>query len=67
MDSYFLRKKLTFLSLKVNETSNKSERGSKYMTINISGGDIFKTGIDSVEVLKPRILTFKRFPDIYYW
>jgi hypothetical protein len=67
MNSYFLRKKLTFLLLKVDGAFSKPGRGSECMTVNISGGDISKTGIDSVKVLRPRILTFERFPDIYYW
>jgi hypothetical protein len=67
MDSYFLRKELTFLSLKVGGASDKPGRGSGCMTVDISGGGISGTGIDSVGVLGPRVLTFERFPDIYCW
>jgi hypothetical protein len=67
MDSYFLRKELIFLLLKVDRAFSKSERGSECMTVDISGGGISGIGIDSVEVLGPRVLTFKRFPDIYCW
>jgi hypothetical protein len=66
MDSYFLRKELIFLLLKVGGAFSKPGKGSEYITVNISGEGIFGTGIDFVKVLKPRILTFKRFPDIYY-
>jgi hypothetical protein len=66
IDSYFLRKKLTFLPLKINGASDKPRKGSGYITVNISGEGISGIDIDFIKVLKPRILTFKRFPDIYY-
>jgi hypothetical protein len=66
MDLYFLRKKPIFLLLKIGGVFNKSKRGSGYMTINISGEGISKIGINFIKVLRPRILTFKRFLDIYY-
>jgi hypothetical protein len=66
MNSYFLRKKLTFLLLKVGGASDKPERGSKCIIINISGEGISEISINFIKVLGPRVLTFKRFPNIYY-
>jgi hypothetical protein len=67
MDSYFLRKELTFLLLKVGGAPGEPGRGRGYVTIGVSGGGITGVGIDSARVLRPCVLTFERLSDIYCW
>jgi hypothetical protein len=62
---YFFRKELTFLPLKIGGAPGKPERGREYTTIGISGGGMTEVNINSAEVLKLYILTFKRLSDIY--
>jgi hypothetical protein len=66
MDSYFFKKKVTSLSLKVGGALGEPKRGRGCIIINVLKVAMGGINIDSEGVLGPRVLPFKRLLNIYY-
>jgi hypothetical protein len=66
IDSYFFRKEVTSLPLKVREVSSEPGRGKGCMTIGVPEVAMGGINIDFKRVLGPRVLPFKRLLDMCY-
>jgi hypothetical protein len=66
IDSYFFKKEVTSLPLKVREALGEPGRGRGYITIDVPEIAMGGINIDSEGVLGPRVLPFKTLSNIYY-
>jgi hypothetical protein len=66
IDSYFFRKEVISLPLKVKGAPGKLKRGKGCIIIGVLKVVMGGININSERVLGPRVLPFKRLLDIYY-
>jgi hypothetical protein len=66
MDSYFFRKEVISLPLKVEEASGELRRGKRYIIISVLEVAMGGIDMDFKGMLGLRVLSFERLLDIYY-
>jgi hypothetical protein len=66
INSYFFRKEMISLPLKVGGAPGELKRGKKYIIINVPEVVMGGINMDFKGVLRLRVLPFKRFLDICY-